>query len=113
MTRTFSSETTGRARVRAFGASLLAPALLLGANAARAEPVCASHEAVSKQLEQRYAEAPIAMGLANSGKLVQVFASADGVSWTVVLTEPDGTSCIAASGRYWQTMTEKVLGPEA
>lgn len=113
MRPTFSPETPGTAVLRVFGASLLALVLLLDANTARAEPACASHEAVSKQLEQRYAEAPIAMGLANSGKLIQVFASADGGSWTVVVTEPDGTSCIAASGRYWQTVTEKALGPEA
>lgn len=113
MIPTFSPETPGAAMLRVFAASLLALALLLGANAARAEPACASHEAVSKQLEQRHAEVPIAMGLANNGKLIQVFASADGVSWTVVLTEPDGTSCVAASGRYWQPVTPKALGPEA
>src|ERR671919_860797 len=99
--------------LRVFGASLLALALPLGANTARADSACASHEAVSKQLEQRHAEVPVAMGLAASGKLLQVFASADGASWTVVLIEPDGTNCIAASGRYWQTVTEKNLGPEA
>ena len=113
MIRTFSPETPGTAMLRVFGATLLTLALLFGANAARAEPACASHEAVRKQLEQRYAEAPIAMGLANSGNLLQVFAAEDGVSWTVVLTQPDGTSCIAASGRYWQTVTAKALGPEA
>ena len=113
MIRTFSPEKPGTAMLRVFGASLLALALPLGANTARADPACASHEAVSNQLEQRYAEVPIAMGLENNGKLVQVFASADGVSWTLVLTQPDGTSCIAASGRYWQTVTEKKLGPEA
>jgi hypothetical protein len=30
-----------------------------------------------------------------------------------VLTRPDGVSCIAATGRYWQTVAEKKLGPEA
>ena len=48
--------------LRVFGASLLALALPLGANTARADSACASHEAVSNQLEQRYAEVPIAMG---------------------------------------------------
>jgi hypothetical protein len=31
----------------------------------------------------------------------------------VVLTRPDGVSCIAASGRYWQAVVGKTLGPEA
>ena len=113
MRPTFSRATARAAMLRALGASSLTLALLFGVKVARAEPPCASHEAVSKQLEQRHAEVPVAMGLAASGKLLQVFASADGASWTVVLIEPDGTSCIAASGQYWQTVTEKNLGPEA
>jgi len=113
MRPTFSPETPATAMLRLFGTSIVTLVLLLGANAARAQPACASHEAVSKQLEQRYAEVPVAMGLADSGKLLQVFASADGASWTVVLTRPDGTSCVAAAGRYWQPVTPKPLGPEA
>ena len=113
MMRIFSPETPRTAMLRVFGASSLTLALLFGIKVALAEPACASHEAVSKQLEQRHAEVPVAMALADSGKLLQVFARADGDSWTMVLTQPDGTSCVAASGRYWQPVTAKPLGPEA
>lgn len=113
MIRPLILETLRAALLRASGGMFLGLSVLLGADAALAAPACASHEALSKQLEQRYAEVPIAMGLASSGKVIQVFASADGASWTVVLTHPDGTSCIAAAGRYWQTVTAKALGPEA
>lgn len=113
MTRTLNPETRQTAIARVMGASVLALTLLLGAKAALAETACASDEALSKQLEHRYAESPIARGLASSGKLLQVFASEDGGSWTVVITQPDGMSCVTASGRFWQTVTKKVLGPEA
>lgn len=85
--------------LRVFGASSPTLVLLLGAKVALARPACGSHGAVNKQLEQRHAEVPIAMALANSGKLIQVFASAGGVFRTVGLTQPDGTGCAAARGR--------------
>src|SRR5919106_1689369 len=68
---------------------------------------------ITKQLEQRYAEAPVSLGLSSAGRLVQVFSTEDGATWTLVLTRPDGLSCIVATGKYWQTATPKKLGPEA
>jgi hypothetical protein len=112
MTRPVTLEKARSALVRVVGATL-GLSMLLGANAALAAPLCARDEAVSKQLERGYGELPIARGLASDGKLLQVFASEDGLSWTVVLTRPDGVSCIAASGRHWQTVVGKALGPEA
>jgi hypothetical protein len=106
-------QTLRAAIVPVSGAIFFGLSVLLYANAALAAPVCASDEAVSKELESRYGEVPVARGLASDGKLLQVFASEDGISWTVVLTRPDGVSCIAATGRYWQTVAEKKLGPEA
>lgn len=107
-------ETPRTAMIRVFGVVLATLALLLAANAASARTAaCATHEKMSEQLERKNTEIPVALGLAHSGQLVQVFASEDGATWTVVLTRPDGTSCIAAAGRYWQTVSEKKLGPEA
>jgi hypothetical protein len=118
MSTTLTLETPARARLRVLGATGVALALLLGANAALAQSaspeVCASHEVMSEQLEQRFAEAPVALGLTGGGRMVvQVFASADGATWTVVLTSADGKSCIAAAGRDWHSLPPKPLGPEA
>jgi len=101
MTRTSNA----RSR-RALGGSLVALALLLGAGTASAQ-ACATFDTMSKQLEQRYAEAPVGGGLAQTGKLLQVFAAKDGSSWTVILTRPDGISCIVAAGRQWYTVARK------
>jgi hypothetical protein len=100
--------------LRTLGTSLVMLALLLGAKAAGAqEASCSSHGEITKQLEQRYAEAPVSLGLSSSGRLVQVFSTEDGATWTMVLTRPDGLSCVVASGKYWQTATPRKLGPEA
>jgi hypothetical protein len=91
---------------RALGGSLVVLALLLGAGTASAQ-ACAAFDTMSKQLEQRYAEVPVAAGLAQTGKLLQVFAAKDGSTWTVILTRPDGLSCIVAAGRHWQMTVPK------
>jgi len=110
-------ETPRAAMARVFGASLLALAVLLGAKAATAAgptaPVCASYEAISKQLEKKYTEVPVGRGLVDGNKLMQLFASADGATWTVVVVRADGVSCIAAAGEHWQDVAPKALGPEA
>jgi hypothetical protein len=111
-------ETPALARLRVLGATGVALVLLLGANAALAQSpsrsACASHDVLSKQLEKRFAEVPVALGLTGGGRMVvQVFASADGATWTVVLTDPEGKSCIAAAGRDWHSLPAQPLGPEA
>lgn len=110
---TIRCETPMTAMLRIFGASALALAVPLATGAASAEPRCATHNEISKQLERRYAEEPISLGLSSAGKLVQVFSTTDGATWTMVLTTPDGTSCVVAAGKHWQNLPTKIFGPEA
>lgn len=114
MLKTSTTETPATAVLRVFAGSAVALGVLLAAKAAVAEePRCTTHEKITRQLEQRYAEVPVSLGLSSAGKLVQVFSTEDGATWTLVLTQPDGTSCVVGAGRYWQTATPKPLGPEA
>ena len=114
MSRTMITEMPRTAMLRVFGASALALGLLLAANAAVAqEPRCAIHDDISRVLEQHHAEVPVALGLSSAGKLVQVFSTEDGATWTLVLTRPDGLSCIVAAGRHWEMAAPDRLGPEA
>jgi hypothetical protein len=107
MSRPRFVEPPGTRSLRVLGAGLVALAPLLGAGAAMAASPCKKYEQMSETLERQYAEVPVGGGLASTGKLVQVFAAKDGATWTVVLTQPNGMSCIVASGRYWQAATPK------
>ena len=64
-------------------------------------------------LNQKYSEAPSAVGVQANGHLVEVFASNDGTSWTIVVTRPDGVSCIVAVGENWETVPNPVTQPLA
>ena len=74
-----------------------------------------SRAEVERQLGANYAEAPVAMGLASNGSVFEVFSKADGTSWTMVLTLPNGTSCLVAEGEAWENVPKNAkvaLGPQ-
>lgn len=73
-------------------------------------PVCAERATVLDELARRYREAPVALGLANNGGVVELFASADGATWTLLITLPSGLSCMMAAGEDWQALPARTPG---
>ncbi len=65
--------------------------------------LCAPHDIVVLHLEDRYKESSVAIGVASNGHLVEVFASSKGYTWTLLLTDPNGITCMMAAGDNWQT----------
>ena len=97
-------------------AGTLGPALPASAQAppdTTITPACHSHADLIKMLDRKFAEQPNALGLQANGHLVEVFVSNDGTSWTIVVTRPDGWSCIVAVGEHWESLPEPVAGPLA
>ena len=69
---------------------------------AHAQPECFPRSDLVQHLASNYHEQPAAAGLADNGSLLEVFASKDGETWTVVLSMPNGTACLVATGEQWQ-----------
>jgi hypothetical protein len=65
---------------------------------------CHNATEIAKQLGSKYDEAPVAFGLQSNGNLLQIYASEDKGTWTVVSTTPAGLSCILAAGKSWESM---------
>ncbi len=105
--------------IRTVGASILAIAMLLVIWAtfdpAAAQTACTTRSEIGERLACDYAETPVAAGLASSGAVIEVFTSGDGSTWTIVVTRPEGTSCLVATGEAWMTLPIKVMikGPDA
>jgi hypothetical protein len=53
-------------------------------------------------LASKYKEAPVAVGVTNTGGLVEVLSSGDGATWTIIITTPEGWSCLVAYGEGWR-----------
>ena len=97
---------------------LLATSLVIGAlsigGAASAEAVCGNRADVLDQLAGRWSEAPVAMGLKDDGSVLEIVAAADGATWTALVTFPNGSSCVVATGERWESTPPRVaLGPDA
>ena len=65
---------------------------------------CSSRDEVLKQLSAEYSEAPIAMGIASNGGVVEFLSAPAGQSWTIILTLPNGLSCLIAAGESWESV---------
>ena len=89
---------------------LLAAAIALPATAADAARCVPRAEALSA-LTERYGETRRGIGLDSRGTVVEVFAAEAG-GWTILVTRPDGTSCMVASGTGYEDLAE-ALPPQA
>ncbi|MEO5373166.1 MAG: hypothetical protein H7840_02675 [Alphaproteobacteria bacterium] len=92
--------------------ALLALLPLLGAAAETgAEPMCDDHRSIVEALAKGYAERLSAVGIAGGAGVLEVFASSAG-TWSIVVTDPGGQSCIMAVGTGWETLPPQVAGRE-
>jgi len=69
------------------------------------EPYGLPRGEIVAQLGDSYREAPVAGGIAINGNILEVFASPDGLSWTIIVTRPDGMSSVIAEGEGWSFIT--------
>lgn len=93
-------------------AGLTAGFVMTAATAAFAQTACLSHDKLVQMLDGRYSEKPVAAGLEAGGRLFEVFAAPDGATWTMVITTPEGASCVVAVGEDWQTPQQLAYDPE-
>lgn len=103
-TRHFVIRYAGMRSVISFGLAVLFTAATLVSfqvTDATAQNVCFERTALLKHLNGKFEEAPVAAGLAANGSVLEVFSSPDGVTWTIVLTQPNGATCVMASGESW------------
>ena len=64
---------------------------------------CAGRSEVVKFLDSNFAEKLTAVGLINQSAILEVYAATSG-TWTLVVTDVHGISCVLLSGDSWETM---------
>ena len=90
---------------RAFVPALVLSALAgiaLPATPATAQMVCGKRTDMVRQLDEKYGETRRSLGLAEGRGVVELFASEETGSWTILLTSPQGTACMMAAGEAFQ-----------
>lgn len=83
----------------------LATALMSGAavmTPASAQAVsCGERQLILNTLKDRYHEGRTAYGITADGRLLEIFSGPSG-SWTLLVTQPGGKSCLMSSGEGWR-----------
>jgi hypothetical protein len=93
-----------------FALSLGFAGLIFATQAALAAQ-CAPREQVVAGLATGFDEVRRGAGLTAApdgrAQVIEIFTSASG-SWTIVVTRPDGQTCLVASGQAWEEITEEL-----
>ena len=71
---------------------------------AQAQQQCDERTKVLGHLANKYREAPVAIGVTSSGGLVEVLSTGDGNTWTIIVSNPNGVSCLLAAGEGWRAL---------
>jgi len=72
---------------------------------------CGPRAKIIESLEGTHKDFQSARGLSANGNMLEVFSSEAG-AWTILMTRPDGLSCVAAAGRAWEVLINTKL-PES
>lgn len=94
---------------------LLLPIILgltLSSKPADARSQCDTRESVLSQLADNYREEPVALGVTHTGGLIEVLTTKDGGTWSIIITSPQGISCLVAAGEGWR-MRDKLPAEES
>lgn len=77
---------------------LIAIAYLLMPDPTHGQQNCLNYDQVRGELGGEYEEEPVIIGLTNAGGVITLFATDDGMTWSLILTDPDGCSQIIHAG---------------
>jgi hypothetical protein len=70
---------------------------------------CGPRDQVVKVLNAKYQENQRALGLINEKAMMELYISPRG-TWTMVVTNDAGISCVLAAGEAWDELPVKTLG---
>ncbi|QHQ36269.1 hypothetical protein [Algicella marina] len=85
----------------ALSVSLSLASGLAGSAAAQQKP-CGEREQIVSRLGDKYGEARTARGLSHNNGMVEVYASEETGTWTILITLPNGETCLVAAGDFWE-----------
>ncbi|MDV7145197.1 hypothetical protein R3X27_21145 [Tropicimonas sp. TH_r6] len=87
--------------ILALGWVLSAPAV-----EAQQQRSCGQRDPIVERLAEKYGESRQSIGLGADNSLLEVYASPDTGSWTILVTYASGLSCLMATGQNFETMAE-------
>ena len=92
--------------------TLAAFVFVLSVTSANAQAVCGERAKFIETLAKQHQEQPTSIGMTSNGQIIEVLTSAKG-SWSIIITSPQGKTCLVATGEAWETVERIAMGPSA
>lgn len=86
----------------------IAALILLIPGPALGQMICNPREEVLEYLEKKYKEVVVAGGVTSRGGLIEVLSEVGGGTWTIIISTPQGISCLVASGEGWRSLKNEL-----
>jgi len=103
-----TKETPMKALAALVNAVTLAAVIVILASPADAQKYpCGVRAEIIADFARRHQEQVVATGLTATGTVIEVLASSDGKTWTVLVSNPVGFACINAVGTDWEPKAPK------
>ncbi len=96
--------------LRPFSITVVAAAFFMLASPAVGQTLCGKHSDIIARLAARYAETPHFIAVTDGNWMAEILISKGGATWTLVITNAMGTSCITATGKNWRPVKPKPEG---
>ncbi len=84
--------------------------LALFPGAAIAQTGCQTRPEITNHLKERWSETSVAGGFVQGGSVLEVFASVNGETWTMIMIQPNGCAVLLSTGEAWHVLPPKVNG---
>jgi hypothetical protein len=78
--------------------------VLLWTTSASGQAQCGKYEEFVKDLAQQYGEEPRYTALTNAGWTFELYTSEKTKTWTILIINPKGLTCIGGAGVNWQVI---------
>lgn len=74
------------------------------------QTICADRAQVTADLLKQYKESPRGLGITNSGAVLELLRTPSGSTFTIIVTTPNGLTCLVAAGEGWEALPLPVKG---
>ena len=79
---------------------------------AHGQLLCGNRDQMVALLERAYFEVPIGAGKTGAGTLIEIWATPDGATWTLLETSPKGRTCVRSVGTDFEARAVPVKKEE-
>ena len=66
--------------------------------------ICGTRDSIVQTLKERWNEKPHGIGIRAAGGVVELWCTDEGESFSIVVTLPNGQTCIVGHGVFWQIL---------